>query len=224
MTLPTKIQPQTGVLLVDDSSVVLEGIQALLAQNRRVRVVGKVRSTTEALAAIRTCHPNVVVSDIVVGRASGIDLCRTICQSHPHIGVLFFSNKTDKHLLRSAILAGARGYVLKTASAVELVKGIEVVSEGNAIIDPQLTQEVTSWIQEQAGLSNVHRVSECSQDDVRILALLAAGMSNKEIARRFKVTPGVLSTRLRRIYRRLNISRRAEAARLFVEWKKGGET
>lgn len=215
---PRGTQDQGRVLLVDASPFVLQGIQTMLAKNRHVRVVGTAQSAEDALAAVRTCRPTVVVSEVQVGQASGIDLCRTLRKSHPTIAVLFFTSRDDKHLLRSAILAGAQGYLLKMASAEAIVRGIEIVSGGMSTMDPQLTPHIISWVRE-AGHTRFQRLNGCSQDELRLLALISAGKSNKEIAQQLRISPGKLGTRLRVLYRRLDISRRAEAAKYFVEWR-----
>ena len=220
MTPSTGARDQARVLLVDASPFVLQGIQEILAKSRHVRVVGTARSTDDALLAVQTCRPTVMVSEVQVGRASGIDLCRTIRESYPTIGVLFFTDRHETHLLRSAILAGAQGYLLKVASAEAVVRGIEIVSEGLAIMDPQLTPKIISWVREQGRGSPLQRLNESSEDEIRVLALMSAGKTNKQIAQQLKISPGTLSTRLRALYKRLDISRRAEATKYFLEWEK----
>jgi two-component system, NarL family, response regulator DevR len=220
MAPSTGTRDQARVLLVDASPLILQGIQEILAKSPQVCVVGTAQSTDDALAAVQTCRPTVVVSEVQVGRASGIDLCRTIRESYPKISVLFFTNRDDQHLLRSAILAGAQGYLLKKASVEAVVRGIEVVSEGMAIMDPQLTPHIISWVKEQGRRLPFQRLNECSEDEFRVLALMSDGKTNKEIAQELKISPGQLSTRLRALYRRLKISRRVEATTCYEEWRK----
>jgi two-component system, NarL family, response regulator DevR len=220
MTPSTGTRDHARVLLVDASPFVLQGIQEVLTKSRHLRVVGTAQSTDETLAAVRTSRPTVVVSEVQVGRASGIDLCRAIRESYPKISVLFFTDRDDQHLLRSAILAGAQGYLLKKASAEAVVRGIEVVSEGLAIMDPELTPQIMAWVREQGSGTRIQRLNECSEDEIRVLALISEGRTNKEIAHRLKISPGKLSTRLRALYRRLNISRRPEVAKYYAEWRK----
>ena len=221
MTQSTKKREQARVLLVDESPFVLQGLQVILAKSHHIRVVGTARSIAHALAAVRTHRPTIIVSDIEVGQASGIELCRVIRESHPKIRVLFFTSNDNQQLLRSAILAGAQGYLLKRASGEAIVRGIEIVSDGMAVMDPHVTPHVISWVQNQTGEARRSRMKECSPVDLRVLAFIAAGKSNKEIAHQLKITTGVLGTRLRRLYKRLNISRRVEAARYYVEWRNG---
>lgn len=218
MTKSTGMREQARVLLVDESPFVLQGLQVILAKSRHICVVGTARSIANALVKVQTRRPTVVVSDVEVGQASGIELCRVIRESHPKIRVLFFTSNDNRQLLRSAILAGAQGYLLKKASGEAIVRGIEIVSDGMAVMDPHVTPHIISWVRDQTGEARRSRLKECSPVDLRVLALIAAGKSNKEMAHQLKMTPGVLGARLRHLYKRLNISRRVEAARYYVEW------
>ena len=220
MTPSTKTRDHARVLLVDASPFALQGIQMILAKSPQVRVVATAQSIEDALAAVRACRPTLVVSEVQVGRASGIELCRTIRESYPKISVLFFTDRHEQHLLRAAILAGAQGYLLKMASAEAVVRGIEIVSEGLGIMDPQLTPQLISWIREQGSGWRIQRLNDCSQDELRVMTLMSAGKTNKEIAQQLTISLRSLSTRVRALYKRLNISRRSEVAKYYAEWRK----
>lgn len=217
----TDIRQQVRVLLVDQSDLVLQQLKKSLSKSHHAVVVGTARTLCEAGILLRTCRPDVVVVDIQVGDSSGIGLCRTIRKSYPQIAVLFFSANDDKRLLRSAILAGAQGYLLKRGSGEAVAKAIEIVAAGRAVVDQQLTQEIFKWVRDRKRIARPKRSSSHSALDLRVLSLIAAGKSNKEIASQLNVTPGVLQTRLRGIYKRFNISRRSEAASYFVRWEQG---
>jgi len=216
----TGIREPVRVLLIDDSVLTLQGLKTFLSKNSHIDIVGIARTRADALAAIQTHRPNVVVLEVRVGQASGIDLCKTIRESHPNIGVLFFTAHDDKNLLHSAILAGAQGYILKTAPADTVAKSIQTVAGGQAIMDQQLTQQVITWVRDgaQAGQERIQYL--CSKDDRQILSLVALGKTNKEIAQGLNLAPRVVATRLQRIYKRLKISRRSEAARYYVQLEK----
>lgn len=148
-------------------------------------------------------------------------MCRTIRESYPRIAVLFFSAYDDKHLLQSAILAGAQGYLLKIASREALVKSIELVATGRAILDRQLTPQVLSWVRD-GGWDAPHKTLQgVSSQGQKILSLVAAGRTNKEIAQELQVAQSVIAARLQKLYKRLQISRRTEAASYFVRLAKG---
>ncbi len=212
-----EIRQRVRVVLVHDSILDLERLKETLAKCSKIVVVATAHTKIETFHCIRSHRPDVVVLDVRVGRASGIEMCRTMRESYPKSAVMFLTANDDKRLLRSAILAGAQGYVLKMASGDAVAKAIEIVAAGQAIMDPQLTQEIFQWIRDKARPAQRERVDNGLEFDSRVLALIAAGKTNQEIARRLSVTPQVLLTRLRVIYKRLNISRKADADRYFSQ-------
>jgi two-component system, NarL family, response regulator DevR len=217
------MQKPIRVVLIDDSILVLHGIKAFLSTSSRINIhiVGMATTGAEALAAIQTCRPDVVVMEVRVGQASGIDLCRAIRESHPNVGVLFFTAHDDKDLLRAAILAGAQGYLLKTAAAEAVAKSIEIVATGEAIMDQQVTQQVIMWVRDSSQAAQGNAKDGCSKEDLRLLSFVASGKTNKEIAQELSIAPRVVTTRLHRIYKRLRIARRSEAASYYIQQEKG---
>jgi two-component system response regulator DevR len=208
------------VLLVDESMLTLHGLKAFVSKSKHIEVVGIATTCGKALTAIQTHRPNVVMLEVDVGRRSGIELCKKIREAYPNIGVLFFTAHDGKDLLRSAILAGAHGYLLKTAKADAVTKSIEIVATGQAILDQQLTQHALTWVKAKGSAVSVTAKGNCSRDDLRLLAYVASGKTNKEIALELDATPTVVATRLQRIYKRLGISRRSEAAGYYVHLEK----
>ena len=219
---PADSRQQVRVLLVDQSDGVRQRLKTALATNPYTVVVGTARTPYEAGVLLHTCHPDVAVLDIQAGDLSSIHLCRTIRKSYPQIAVLFFTASDDHRLLKSAILAGAQGYLLKQASGEAVAKAIEVVAAGQAVVDQQLTPELLKWVRERTGPAQRTRSSRCSASDMRVLSLIAAGKTNKEIARHLNVSPGVFRARLLKIYKRLGISRRSAAASYFARLEQGG--
>jgi two-component system, NarL family, response regulator DevR len=212
---------EVRVLLVDRSELVLHGLKATLSTLRHIVVVGTASTKDEAIASLKTCEVDVVVMDIQVGYSSGVDICRAIRKSDPQVAVLFFTVNDDRRLLRAAILAGAQGYLLKKASTEAIAKAIEVVAARKAIVDQHLMPDILKWMRDDTSPLQRNRSRSPSESDMRVLSLIAEGKSSKEIAGQLNVTPGVLKARLRGIYRRLNISRRSEAASYFVRWEQG---
>lgn len=221
MNKSTRQQHSIRVLLVDESILTLHGLKTILAKRSHIEVVGVANTAAKALSAINAYRPDVAMLEVRAGNDSGIDLCTKIREAHPNIGVLFFTAHDGKDLLRAAILAGAQGYLLKTATADAVAKSIEIVASGQAITDDQLTQDVIAWVKDQGTAVSGAVKGNCSRDDLRLLAYVASGKTNKEIALELDVTPTVVATRLQRIYRRLRISRRSEAARYYVHLAKG---
>lgn len=208
------------MVLIDDSSIVLKGLQVALSKSSRIQVAGTARTEDEAVVLLKIYQPDVAVLDVRVGQASGINLCGVIRESYPKTVVLFFTANDDKHTLQSAILAGAQGYLLKGASQEAIVKSIEIVAAGQAVIDQRLTQQLLAWIRDGRPTAQHDRMEDCSRADIRLLSLLAHGKSNKEIAQELNVTPSAVTARVRALYKRLHVSRRSEAVRSFVQWEK----
>lgn len=216
MDTATKKQNPIRVLLVDDSVLTLHGLKIFLSKSRHIELVGFARTRAEAFDAIRAHQPDVVLLEVQVGHKSGIDLCRTIRESHPNIGVLVFTAHDDKNLLHSAIVAGAQGYLLKTAAADAVARSIEIIATGQAIVDHRLTQQVITWVRDGGWGEQKRGQDSCSKDDLQLLSFVALGKTNKEIARELNVALNVVGTRLQKIYKRLRITRRSEAARYYV--------
>ncbi|MGC4097129.1 MAG: response regulator transcription factor [Nitrospira sp.] len=221
-----RVEPSIGlhrpvrVLLIDDSIFTLHGLRTFLSEKSNIAVVGTARTEAEAFSSIQTCRPDVVILEVKVGSANGINMCKIIRGSYPHIAVLFFSADEDKDILHSAILAGAQGYLLKNASGESVAKSIEIVSAGQAIMDQQLTQQVLAWVRDSSEVPPPTTIESYTNEDRRILSLVTAGKTNKEIAQELNVMVSIVTTRLQRIYKRLKISRRSEAARYFTQAEK----
>lgn len=202
---PEKGEP-VRVLLIDESVSALQELTAALSKCERVAVVGTVGTEVDAHAAVQACQPNVVVLEMLFGRMSGINICRTIRQAHPNIAVLFFTAKDDASLLRSAIDAGAQGYLLKSASTEALLKSIEAVAIGKAVVDPYLTHVVLTWMRIGRGRVPQDSSAGSSVDDLRLLSLVATGKADEQIAQELGVDRCVIVSRLHR----LGIRRRRE--------------
>ncbi|MGQ0555526.1 MAG: response regulator transcription factor [Nitrospiraceae bacterium] len=209
------------VLVIDGSVITLHGVRALLEKNGRIVVVATAGTEAEAIAALQTCRPDVVVMDVQVGSVRGIDIANTIRESHPDVRIVFFSTYDDPHLLHTAVLAGVHGYLTKTASGEVLAKSIEAAHAGQAMIDDRLTTQVLQWVRDGVRTGPHATLEGCPEEDLRLLSHVAAGKTNKEIAQALHIEPRAVAARLQRIYKRLRISRRSEAASSFTKHKLG---
>ena len=133
----------------------------------------------------------------------------------------FLSAFDDGRLLRSAILAGAQGYLLKSASPQAVVRSIEIVSAGQAIIDQRLMDQVLMWVRDRTWAAQRKDIEGSSADDERLLACCAARKTNKKMAQELNISLNAVNTRLRQIYKRLRISRKSAAASYFVQLERG---
>lgn len=210
------VRPPIRVLVIDRSIITLQGLRDFFSQSRHVDVIGMVGSQDDALDAIRTEEPDVVLVEVRVEQDSGIEICRTIRANHPQVKVLFFTTQDDKDTLRAAILAGAHGYLLKSATADSITKSIEVVASGGGIMDHHLTDQLMQWLRDGSRSAQERGMDACSREERHLLSLVASGKTNKEIGQELNLASTVVATRLQKIYKRLRISRRSEAARYYV--------
>lgn len=208
------------VLIIDRSILTLQGIKDFFCRSHEIEVIGMAGTRQEALQTIQAGQPDLVLVEVRVGQDSGIELCKTIRQLHPQVRVLFFTTQDDKDILRAAIMAGAHGYLLKSATADSIAKSLEVVANGGAIMDQHLTEQVIQWLREGRTSGHEQWKETCSREEQHLLSLVASGKTNKEIGRELNVAHTVVATRLQKIYKRLRISRRSEAARYYIDLEK----
>ncbi len=130
------------IILVDDHEVVRLGLKSLLERHPQFDVVAEASSAREAIEKTDTLKPDVVVMDIRLPGTSGIEACEQIVNKHPNIKVIMLTSYAEDEMLFSAIRAGASGYILKQIGSDDLVKALEAVSRGEALLDPAVTQRV----------------------------------------------------------------------------------
>ncbi len=128
------------VLIVDDQEVVRVGVRTVLSRRDGICVVGDADTVAGAISEARRLQPNVVVMDVCLSDGSGVDACRTIRQSYPATRVLFFTSYEDDETVLAAVVGGAAGHLLKHVEAESLVRAIRDVAQGQAVLDPAITQ------------------------------------------------------------------------------------
>ncbi len=203
----------TRLVLVDDHEMVLHGLTAMLAHfPGEVEIVGTATSYDAALAAVAEHLPDVVLCDVRLGKASGLDLTRDITTRHPGTKVVLLTVYDDEHYLFSALRVGASGYILKRIDAAELVGHLRRVREGETVIDPALAGRVAlSAARISAGEFWPGAHLGLTQRESEVLALLVAGHSNKGVAAKLVVSEETVKTHVRGIYRKLGVSDRSGA-------------
>lgn len=205
--------PPVRVVLVDDHEMVLQGLKSMLTPFRgRIRVVGQAVGADDAVRVVEGLDPDLVLSDVRLQGASGLDLCRKLLEMEPSRRVVLLSVYDDEQYVFQAMRAGAVGYLLKKITGEELVRQLELVHEGERVIDSTLAGRAVDtaarlaagefWPGARQGLT--HRESE-------VLSCMVTGMSNRGIARRLVVGEETVKSHLRAIYRKLEVSDRAGA-------------
>ncbi|MDQ3896370.1 MAG: response regulator transcription factor [Actinomycetota bacterium] len=206
-------RPPVRLLLVDDHQVVLEGLASMLAsQSGRVVIAAATTDGDEALRLAADRQPDVVLLDVRLRGASGLDLCAELVRRHPGIKVVFFTVYDDEQYLFQALRVGAAGFLLKTTSGPELADQLERVMEGDVAVDPTLAGRVAMtaarlqsgefWPGARLGLT---------QRESEVLGLMVRGLSNRAIALRLSIGEDTVKTHARAVYRKLEVADRAQA-------------
>lgn len=210
---------QIRVLIADDHEVVRMGVKALLQQHQDLRVVGEASTGEEAVQQAMTLRPDVVVMDIRMPGLSGVDACRRIVQQLPETRVIMLTSFAEDELLFAAIRAGASGYVLKRIGSEDLVKTIQSVGRGELALDPAMTEAVFKEVR-QAEKSKMAAVfADLSTQEMRVLALIADGLTNREIAGQLFLGEGTVRNYVSNLLSKLHLANRAEAAAFAVQHK-----
>lgn len=205
------------ILIVDDHEVVRLGLRALLDRQPGFTVVGEASTAREALQKALMHKPDVVVMDIRLPGRSGIEACQDIVQKLPGIKVIMLTSYAEDELLFDAITAGACGYVLKQIGSGELIRAIETVGRGEALLDPAVTQSVFDRVREAARRETAAAFTDLTEQEVRVLALVAEGKTNREIAETLYLGEGTVRNYVSSILRKLALTNRAEAAAYAVQ-------
>jgi two-component system, NarL family, response regulator DevR len=200
------------ILLVDDHEIVRLGLKALINRHRNMEVVGEAAHADSAVAQCLTLRPDVVILDIRLGGTSGIEACQQITTQLPDVKVIMLTSYAEDEMLFAAIRAGAAGYVLKQAGGQEVVRAIEMVAEGKALLDPSVTAHVLAAGRRAAHAQDESAFRELSGQERRVLALITFGETNRAIADQLHLGEGTVRNYVSNIFVKLAVANRAEAA------------
>jgi DNA-binding NarL/FixJ family response regulator len=197
------------VLLVDDHVVVRDGIKSLLEHDGFAQVVGVASTAKMAQCLVETTSCNLVVLDMGLPDSDGIACTRQMLTVRPDLRVLILSMHADIRLLTEAMEAGIKGYVLKTASYVDLRRAICEVHEGHTYVEPRLAGLL--FERARGTPSALSPLDSLSQREREILTMAARGLNNHEIAESLILTVSTVKTHLRGIYRKCQVKDRVQA-------------
>ena len=205
------------IVLVDDHEVVRLGLKSLLEQGSRFEVVGEASNAKEAIEITGKLRPDIVLIDIRLPGQSGIDACEEITQKYPDVKVVMLTSYAEDEMLFSAIRAGASGYLLKQISSEDLVRSLESVARGDALLDPLVTQRVFQEVRRAVKEEEASAFAILSQQEKHVLILVSEGKTNREIAKSLFLGEGTVRNYVSSILSKLGTSNRAEAAAYAVE-------
>jgi DNA-binding NarL/FixJ family response regulator len=200
------------IVIADDHEVVRIGLAALLDRQAGFRVVGEASSGVEAVELVRQHRPDVVVMDIRMPDGSGTDACRRITSELPGTAVDMLTSYADEAALFASIAAGASGYVLKRIGSRELVDAVRAVAAGQSSLDPAVTGSVLNRLRKAQQLEEGGAFADLTEQERRVLARLAQGSSNREIAATLDLAEKTVRNYVSSILGKLALTSRSQAA------------
>jgi DNA-binding NarL/FixJ family response regulator len=200
------------IMLVDDHEVVRLGLKALIDRREDMEVVAEAATAAEAVARATAFKPEVVVMDIRLNGPSGIEACREITSQLPEVKVIMLTSYAEDEMLFAAIRAGAAGYVLKQAGGQDVIRALEAVAQGQALLDPALTEKVFAEVRRAARAQESSAFAPLTDQERRVLALVTEGKTNRDIAEELHLGEGTVRNYVSNILSKLGLANRAEAA------------
>ena len=216
MSVPKFTPHPIRLLLVDDHEVFLLGLQTLFSRVPSISVVGTASTAATALSEARRLTPDVILMDLRLPDGTGVESCREIRASCPGTHVLFLTSYQEDDALLAATFAGASGYLLKQIDREALTRAVEAVANGQSVVDPQMTGAVLDRMRMLSTSAETGTPAALSPQQKRVLALLAEGKTNKEIAQALELADKTVTNYVRHIFQKLHVTRRSQATAYYL--------
>jgi DNA-binding NarL/FixJ family response regulator len=202
------------LLLVDDQSLVRQGLKAILSLEPDLEIVGMAENGEEAIAQVEILQPDVILMDVRMPVMNGANATRIICEKYPQMKILVLSTYDEDRDVSDAIRAGAKGYLLKDMPSDELVKAIRCVNSGYTQLAPGLLERIINKKTEvvNSSESNTSVIVGLTPREVDVAKLVAVGATNQEIAEKLYICESTVKTHINSIFTRLNFKNRAQLA------------
>jgi len=199
------------ILIAEDHKLVLQGLKAMLSSVKDYEVVGEAEDGLQAVKACDKAEPDLILMDLSMPLMNGVEAIREIKSRHPDTKILAVTvHKTEDQVLQ-AFDAGADGYVLKTASADELVRAVRAVHAGQSALSPQVTRQVIQHLKRGAPARATDQVESLTERELDVLHLAARGMTNRTIGSELGISHRTVQGHLASIYDKLDVNSRTEA-------------
>jgi two-component system, NarL family, response regulator DevR len=205
------------VLIAEDHDVVREGIRLVLETEQDIHVVGEARDAPNAVAGAMRALPDVVLMDVRLANGSGIEATRELHSRAPNSHVLMLTSYADDEALFASIMAGASGYMLKTATPTELIHAVRRVAQGESLLAPSVTHRVLTRVRQSPLFARDEKLGSLTAREDEILKLLATGKTNAQIARETHISEKTVKNHVSTILGKLEVARRTEAAAYFAQ-------
>jgi DNA-binding NarL/FixJ family response regulator len=201
---------QIRVFLLDDHEVVRRGLRELLEAEGDIVVVGEAGTAEQALARIPPTRPDVAVLDVQLPDGDGVQVARDVRSMHPEIQCLILTSFSDDEALFQAIMGGAAGYLLKQIKGSDLVDAVRRIAAGESLLDPAVTERVLERLRK--GPETDERLARLTEQERRILDLIAEGLTNRQIAERVHLAEKTVKNYVSNLLAKLGMERRTQAA------------
>jgi DNA-binding NarL/FixJ family response regulator len=205
----------TKVLVVDDHSVTRHGVVLLCTAAEGVEVIGEASDGNEAIQRVTELLPDVVLMDVDMPRRDGISATKQIRQDHPSVGVVVLTVHEDQETIFEAIKAGASGYLPKSATLDDIRSAVKAVAAGGSFLDPvqarKLLHQFNRYADETKAAADIYYLLTGRERE--ILALLAEGLTSRQIASQLVISERTVNTHIGNIYRKLHVNNRVDAVR-----------
>jgi two-component system response regulator DevR len=206
------------IMLVDDSELVRRGIKTVLATNSNppLSVIAEAANVTDAIREALRIKPDIILLDIRLPDGSGFDACRKILEVLPETRIVMLTSHSNDSFVYEAVTSGAQGYLMKEIDPSGLIQAINDVASGRSILDPEATGRVLRLLRGGGNESGAD-LGILSHQERRVLALVAEGLTNKEVGERLTLSENTVKNYLVSVFEKLKVKRRTQAAAIFVQ-------
>jgi len=198
------------VFLLDDHEIVRRGVRELLEAEGDIEVVGEASTAEEALDRIPATSPDLCVLDVRLPDGTGVEICRDVRSARPELACIMLTSFSDDEALFEAIMAGAAGYVLKQVRGADLLDAVRRVASGQSLLDPTITAKVLERV--RRGSDEDERLRGLTDQQRKILMLLADGKTNRQIAEELFLAEKTVKNYVSNLLAKMGMQRRTEAA------------
>src|SRR5262245_3364184 len=206
------------VLIVDDQTLVRQGVRSLLALAEGIEVIGEAGDGRQAVELVPQLNPDVVLMDMRMPVMSGLEALQSMARSNTLPPTIILTTFDDDQLVLSGLKAGARGYLLKDVSLDQLVEAVRTVAAGGSLVAPMVTQRLLAGVGRiQNQVSSLEQPDPLTERETEILRLLSGGYSNKEIANSLRVAEGTVKNHVSNILSKLGVRDRTRAVLKALE-------
>jgi two-component system, NarL family, response regulator DevR len=198
------------VFLLDDHEIVRRGVRELIDAEDDLEVVGEAGTAEQALARVPATQPDVAVLDVRLPDGSGIEVCRDLRSSHADLACIMLTSFSDDEALMQAVMAGASGYLLKQIRGTDIIAAIRAVAAGRSLLDPALAAQAAERL--RRGPEEDERLAQLTNQERRILLLIAEGLTNRQIAGEMHLAEKTVKNYVSNLLSKLGMERRTQAA------------